>query len=139
VSGAIIGVNLAVRLLLELCALCALAYWGAKSGDGRIATTGLGIGASLADAVLWATGLKDESKWVAIPEAKAPMGCSCTSAACRRYGDSTHSIGRSGSGRPGRPCFTVWATTPPTYVGQIATHPDREPVAQTSKPGLASV
>jgi hypothetical protein len=49
------GANLAVRFLLELCALAALAYWGFKTGTGPISKIGLGIGAPLLAAVVWAT------------------------------------------------------------------------------------
>jgi hypothetical protein len=47
--------NLALRFLLELCALAALAYWGFQTGRGLIAKIGLGIGAPLLAAVIWAT------------------------------------------------------------------------------------
>ena len=47
------GANLALRFLLELCALGALAYWGFKTGSGMIAKIGLGIGAPLGAAVVW--------------------------------------------------------------------------------------
>jgi hypothetical protein len=49
------GANLAVRFLLELCALAALAYWGFKTGTGPISKMVLGIGAPLLAAVVWAT------------------------------------------------------------------------------------
>jgi hypothetical protein len=49
------SVNLALRFLLELCALAALAYWGFQTGKGLIAKIGLGIGVSLLAAVVWAT------------------------------------------------------------------------------------
>lgn len=39
--------NLALRFLLELCALAALAYWGAQTGRGPVVKIGLGIGAPL--------------------------------------------------------------------------------------------
>lgn len=38
------GANLALRFLLELCALIALAYWGFETGSGAIAKFALGIG-----------------------------------------------------------------------------------------------
>ena len=47
------GANLALRLLLELCALGALGYWGFKTGSGLIAKIVLGIGAPLVAAVVW--------------------------------------------------------------------------------------
>jgi hypothetical protein len=47
--------NLALRFLLELCALAALAYWGFKTGESAVAKIGLGIGAPLLAAVLWGT------------------------------------------------------------------------------------
>jgi hypothetical protein len=47
------GANLALRFLLELCALVALGYWGFKTGGGLMAKIGLGIGAPLAAAVVW--------------------------------------------------------------------------------------
>lgn len=47
--------NLALRFLLELCALAALAYWGFQTGRGLIVKIGLGIGAPLLAAVVWAT------------------------------------------------------------------------------------
>ena len=47
------GANLALRFLLELCALGALGYWGFKTGSGTIPKIGLGIGAPLAAAILW--------------------------------------------------------------------------------------
>jgi quinol-cytochrome oxidoreductase complex cytochrome b subunit len=49
------GANLALRFLLELCALGALAYWGFKTGSGALTRVGLGIGAPLVAAVVWGT------------------------------------------------------------------------------------
>lgn len=49
------GANLALRFLLELCALAALGYWGFKTGAGLIPKIGLGIGAPLAAAAVWGT------------------------------------------------------------------------------------
>jgi hypothetical protein len=47
------GANLALRLILELCALAALGYWGLKTGGGLVAKIGHGIGAPLVAAVVW--------------------------------------------------------------------------------------
>jgi hypothetical protein len=49
------GANLALRFLLELCALAALGYWGLETGRRPIAKIGLGIGTPLAAAAIWAT------------------------------------------------------------------------------------
>lgn len=46
---------LAVRFLLELCALAALAYWGITAGGSLIGDIVLGLGAPLAAAVVWGT------------------------------------------------------------------------------------
>jgi hypothetical protein len=48
------GANLLLRFLLELCALGAVGYWGFKTGGGMAAKVGLGIGAPLVIAVVWA-------------------------------------------------------------------------------------
>lgn len=47
--------NLALRFLLELCALGAVGYWGFHVGKGTIMKVGLGIGAPLLIAVIWGT------------------------------------------------------------------------------------
>jgi hypothetical protein len=47
------GANLALRFLLELCALVALGYWGFKTGGGLLAKIVLGISAPLVAAVVW--------------------------------------------------------------------------------------
>ncbi len=44
--------NLALRFLLELGALAAVAYWGYKTGDGALRWV-LAIGAPVAVAVVW--------------------------------------------------------------------------------------
>jgi hypothetical protein len=49
------GANLALRFLLELCALGALGYWGFKAGGGLSAKIALGVGAPLVAAVVWGT------------------------------------------------------------------------------------
>jgi hypothetical protein len=49
------GSNLALRFLLELCALAALGYWGFHSDRGTVVKVGLGIGAPLLAAVIWGT------------------------------------------------------------------------------------
>jgi hypothetical protein len=48
------GANLLLRFLLELCALGAVGYWGFKTGSGIAVKIGLGIGAPLVVAVVWA-------------------------------------------------------------------------------------
>ncbi|RIK34457.1 MAG: hypothetical protein DCC55_33045 [Chloroflexi bacterium] len=45
--------NLAIRFLLELCALAALGYWGFQAGQGTLAKIALGIGAPLVAALVW--------------------------------------------------------------------------------------
>lgn len=47
------ALNLALRFLLELCLLAALAYWGFQTGVGLPARLGLGLGAPLLAAVVW--------------------------------------------------------------------------------------
>lgn len=46
-------INLAVRLLLEICALIAVGYWGFKTGSGWLLKILFGIGAPILIAVLW--------------------------------------------------------------------------------------
>ncbi|MDQ6660257.1 MAG: YrdB family protein [Chloroflexota bacterium] len=48
------SVNLALRFLLELCAVAALAYWGFQSGSGLIMKIILGVGVPLLTVVIWA-------------------------------------------------------------------------------------
>jgi hypothetical protein len=45
--------NLALRFVLELCALAALGYWGCRTGQGLIRKIGLGVGAPLLAALIW--------------------------------------------------------------------------------------
>jgi hypothetical protein len=47
------SVNLALRFLLELCALGALGYWGFKTGSTTLTKIGLGLGVPLVAAVVW--------------------------------------------------------------------------------------
>jgi hypothetical protein len=49
------GATLALRFLLELCALGALGYWGFKTGGGALAKVGLGLGVPLVAAVVLGT------------------------------------------------------------------------------------
>jgi len=62
------GANLALRFLLELCALGALGYWGFETGGGTVAKITLGIGAPLVAAVVWGTFLSPRAT-VALPGA----------------------------------------------------------------------
>jgi hypothetical protein len=45
--------NLALKFVLELCMLAALAYWGAQAGDSVAADVALAVAAPLAAAALW--------------------------------------------------------------------------------------
>ena len=45
--------NLAVRFVLELCALAALGFWGARTGSPTLAAVGLAITTPLLAATLW--------------------------------------------------------------------------------------
>jgi hypothetical protein len=47
--------NLALRFLLELCALAALVYWGFHSAQGALLKVILGIGVPLLAATAWGT------------------------------------------------------------------------------------
>jgi len=48
-----LSVNLAVRFLLELCALGIYAYWGVRTGAAGWTKAALGVGAPVAAAALW--------------------------------------------------------------------------------------
>lgn len=45
--------NLALRFILELCALAALGYWGFRTGNGGFVKIVLGIGAPVIAAIVW--------------------------------------------------------------------------------------
>ena len=48
-----VAANLALRFLLELAALAALAVWGVHTGHSALADVALGVGAPLVAAVIW--------------------------------------------------------------------------------------
>lgn len=45
--------NLALRFILELCALASLGYWGFRTGNGLLIKIVLGIGVPLLAAIVW--------------------------------------------------------------------------------------
>jgi hypothetical protein len=45
--------TLALKFVLELCMLAALAYWGAQAGGSTFGDVALAVGAPLAAAVVW--------------------------------------------------------------------------------------
>lgn len=47
--------NVALRFVLELCALFALGYWGFHLGKGPVLNAVLGVGSPLLLAVVWGT------------------------------------------------------------------------------------
>jgi len=49
----LVAANLAVRFLLELATLVALAIWGVHAGRSTLADIALGVGAPLVAAVIW--------------------------------------------------------------------------------------
>lgn len=61
------GANLAMRFLLELCALAALCYWGFQTGRNTVTQLGLGIGAPLIAAVVWGAFVAPKAS-VSVPD-----------------------------------------------------------------------
>ena len=55
--SALKGANLALRFLLELCALAAVAYWGSRVSSDSAVNVVAAIAAPLALAALWGTFL----------------------------------------------------------------------------------
>lgn len=49
------GINLALRLILEICALVSLCYWGFHSDNGYMVKVLLGIGSPLLMGIIWGT------------------------------------------------------------------------------------
>src|SRR5262245_9162734 len=66
--------NLAVRFLVELVALAALAYWGVKTGTNAIAKLGLSVGAPVLGATVWGVWVAPRARrrladpWRLLPE-----------------------------------------------------------------------
>jgi Protein of unknown function (DUF2568) len=52
-AGRAAAMNLALRFLLELAALAALAFWGVDTGHSVLGRVALGVGAPLVAAVVW--------------------------------------------------------------------------------------
>ncbi|WP_075618014.1 YrdB family protein [Paenisporosarcina indica] len=48
-------INIALRFILEICALISYSYWGFTSGDGYLYKFLLGIGTPLLIAFIWGT------------------------------------------------------------------------------------
>ena len=57
------SLTLLVRLLLELCLLGALAWWGFETGDSAVAQWALGLGAPLAAAVVWGMFIAPKARY----------------------------------------------------------------------------
>ena len=59
------ALNLALRFLLELCALAALSYWGFVTGEGWSMQFLLGLGAPLLAAAAWGAFVAPKARWLA--------------------------------------------------------------------------
>ena len=81
---AIKGANLALRFLLELCALGALGYWGFRVGRGSALAVVLGLGAPLLMAVVWGLFVAPRATWPLPAPATFVLGLGilCLAAVC---------------------------------------------------------
>ena len=106
------------------------------SADGKTVTFA-GDETATIGAVVWATGYKDDTKWVAVPEVKAADG-----AFVHQRGVSSvpglYSIGGSWQWTRGSALLHGVGDDATYLVGRIAAHLDRWPAEQTRAPGLAS-
>jgi len=57
----------ALRFLLELCALAALAVWGAHAGHGPATRAGLALAAPMLAAVVWGAFVAPRARWPVSP------------------------------------------------------------------------
>jgi putative flavoprotein involved in K+ transport len=94
--------------------------------------------AATVEAVVWATGYRDDSRWVAIPEVKGPDG-----AFVHRRGVSPvpglYFVGRSWQWTRGSALLHGVGDDAAYLVGRVAAHLDCGHAAQTSEAGFASV
>jgi len=72
--------NLALRFLLELCALAALGYWGFQAGDTLLVKIGLAVGAPLIAAIVWGAFIAPRARvpvptWLWLVLQAAVFGC----------------------------------------------------------------
>jgi hypothetical protein len=66
--SAVKGANLALRFLLELCALAAVSYWGAQVSSSTVVNIVVAVAAPLALAIVWGLFLGPKaSRRVALP------------------------------------------------------------------------
>ncbi len=68
-----VGWNDALRFLLELGALAALAYWGFSTQDGAAAWA-LGLGAPLAAATFWGLFVAPKARYPVSPSGRVVLG-----------------------------------------------------------------
>ncbi len=66
--------NLALRFLLELCALAAVGYWGARTGQALPVKIALAVGALVLFAVIWGTLIAPKSAVQLAKPAKFVLG-----------------------------------------------------------------
>lgn len=80
-STALASTNLAIKFLLELCALALLAYWGAVTGDGAWAVV-LGIAAPAAMIAVWGRFAAPRSAHRLPPPFRIPLELALFALAC---------------------------------------------------------
>jgi len=66
--------NLALRFLLELCALAATAYWGATTATGQIGRVALAVALPSLVAILWALFISPKARIPTGPFGRAFLG-----------------------------------------------------------------
>jgi Protein of unknown function (DUF2568) len=66
--------NLALRFLLELSALAAVAYWGATTATGRVSRIGLAIALPTIVAIAWALFISPKARIPTGPFGRAFLG-----------------------------------------------------------------
>jgi hypothetical protein len=62
-----LAANLALRFVLELAALAALAYWGAVTPDNTVLKVVLAVGAPLLAALVWGAFVSPKARFVVAP------------------------------------------------------------------------
>ena len=105
--------------------------------DGKKVTF-VGGEATVVETVVWATGYRDDSKWITIPEAKNADGALVHERAVSSV-PGLYSIGRSWQWTRGSALLHGVGDDASHLVGQIVAHLDRKPAVRASESGLASV